>query len=182
MSVEESNLKLYGIVARFSTPEELVAAAERTRDAGYTMTDAHVPFPVHGLSEALGMPRSKLASLVLVGGTLGALGGFALQYWVSAVTYPINVGGRPFFSWPSFIPVIFECTILGAALTTIISMIALNKLPQPYHPVFNTPGFERASRDGFYLSIEAVDPNFDKTKTHQFLESLQPVEIHDVEP
>lgn len=182
MSHSASTPKAYGLVARFETPELLVTAAEKTRDAGYTVTDAHVPFPVHGLSEALGMKRSKLSALVLAGGTLGALGGFALQYWVSVITYPINVGGRPFFSWPSFIPVIFECTILGAALTTIISMIALNKLPMPYHPVFNTPGFERASADGFFLAIEAVDPRFDAAETRAFLESLQPAEIHDVEP
>ena len=182
MSRPASSPPPYGLVARFETPEALVAAAEKTRDAGYTATDAHVPFPVHGLSEALGMPRSKLAALVLGGGTFGALGGLALQYWVSAVTYPVNIGGRPYFSWPSFIPVIFECTILGAALTTIISMITLNKLPMPYHPVFNTPGFERASRDGYYLCVEAADPRFDAAQVRAFLEGLDPMEIHEVAP
>jgi hypothetical protein len=174
--------ELYGLVARFASPEALLAAARETRDAGYIATDAHTPIPVHGLAEALGMKRCRLAGLVLAGGTLGCLGGLYLQYWISAVAYPINVGGRPYFSWPAFIPVVFECTILGAALTTIFGMLALNKLPQPYHPVFNTPDFDRASNDGFFLAIEAADPQFDRQKTRAFLQALHPMAVHEVEP
>ena len=182
MSHEVTNSGPYGLVALFETPEALIAAAHRTREEGYTVTDCHTPIPVHGLAEALGMKRSKLSALVLAGGTLGAIGGFALQYWVSVIVYPHNVGGRPFFSWPSFIPIIFECTILGAALTTIISLIALNGLPQHYHPVFDTPDFDRASGDGFFLAIEAVDPNYDSKKTKTFLESLNPTAVNEVTP
>lgn len=182
MSAPEQKPDLYGIVARFESPEALVAAARRTRDAGYTRTDAHVPFPVHGLAEALGVPRSRLAVLVLIAGACGAIGGYSLQYWVSAVTYPVNVGGRPYVSWPSWIPVIFECTVLAAALTSFIGMLALNHLPQPYHPVFHTPDFDRASNDGFFLAIEAADPNFDKKATRAFLEELGAMAVHEVGP
>lgn len=182
MSTTPSTPDVYGLVARFESPEALLQAAHQTREAGYTATDCHTPIPVHGLAEALGMKRSKLASLVLAGGILGGLGGFYLQYWISAVTYPLNVGGRPYFSWPAFIPVIFECIILGAALTTILSLLVLNKLPEPYHSVFNTPDFDRASNDGFFLAIEAADPNYDAKKTRSFLEGLKPMAVHEVEP
>ena len=182
MSAPEHRPDLYGIVARFESPEALVAAAEQTRDAGYTRTDAHVPFPVHGLAEALGVPRSRLAVLVLIAGTLGAIGGYALQYWVSVVAYPVNVGGRPYVSWPSWIPVIFECTVLAAALTAFIGMLALNRLPELYHPVFHAPDFDRASNDGFFLTIEAVDPNFDRKATKKFLQGLGAMAVHEVAP
>lgn len=182
MSTQASTPEMYGLVARFETPEALLEAARRTFEAGYTATDAHTPIPVHGLSDALGMKHSRLSALVLAGGTLGALGGFYLEYWISVVAYPLNVGGRPYFSWPAFIPVIFECTILGAALTAFIGMIVLNKLPQPYHPVFNTPDFDRASNDAFFLAIEAADPNFDPNQTRAFLEGLEPTAVHEVHP
>ncbi len=182
MSHHEPKSGPYAMVALFETPEALYDAAHRTREAGYTVTDCHTPVPVHGLAEALGMKRSKISQLVLIGGTLGAIGGLSLQYWVSAITYPINVGGRPYFSWPSFIPIIFECTILGAALTTIISLIVLNGLPQPYHPVFDTPDFDRASGDGFFLAIEAVDPIYDAAKTRAFLDGLNPTAVNEVTP
>ena len=172
---------MFGLVARFGSPEALYEAAEKTRDAGYTQTDAHSPFPVHGLWEALGMKRSILPVLIFGGGVVGFFGGLYLQYWVSVVTYPVNVGGRPYISWPSWIPVTFECTILVAALTAIIGMLALNRLPQPYHSVFNTPGFERASENGFYLCIEANDPQFNQETTKIFLENLGAEEIHVVD-
>ena len=178
MSAMQAQPELYGLVAEFETPENLLKAAKSTR---YTQTDAHAPFPVHGLAEALGMKRSKLASLVLLGGILGGLGGFYLQYWVSVLEYPINIAGRPDFSWPAFIPVIFECTILGAALTSFFGMLTLNGLPRPHHPVFSTPTFDRASNDGFFLTIEAEDPKFDKTGTKTFMETLSPTAVHEVE-
>lgn len=172
--------ELFGLMARFETPEALYEAAARTCAEGYTRTDAHCPFPIHGLAEALGMKRSKLSSLVLAGGVLGAMGGFGLQYWVSCVTYPVNVGGRPYFSWPSWIPVIFECTVLGAALAAVVFMITLNGLPMPHHPLFDAPEFERASNDGFFLSIEAGDPRFRRDRTRAFLEGLGAAAVHEV--
>lgn len=170
----------YGLVALFETPEALYDAAEQTRSAGYTKTDAHSPFPVHGLAQALGMPRSKLPVLIFIGGVLGFIGGIALQYWIAVSVYPLNVAGRPYVSWPSWIPVTFECTVLAASLTAIIGMIALNRLPEPYHAVFNTPGFERASNDGFYLVIEADDPRYGAKETRAFLEGMKPTEVHEV--
>lgn len=170
------------MVAEFATSDELLAAAGKTREAGYVRTDAHVPFPVHGLAEALGSKAPRLPLAVLCGGIAGALAGYGLQYWVSVLEYPVNIGGRPYHSWPSFVAVIFECTILGAALTAVFGMILGNRLPEPYHPVFNTPGFERASDDGFFLCIEAADPRFDAKETRTFLEGLGAKQVHEVEP
>ena len=175
------NAGLYGMLAEFETSEQLRAAARTARDAGYRRMDAYSPFPIHGLTEALGSRPSRLAGLVLAGGALGALSGFGLQYWVSVIAYPLNVGGRPLNSWPSFIPVTFELTILLASFAAVLSMIALNGLPMPYHPVFNVPSFLRASQDKFFLAIEATDPKFDRTKTFDFLQSLGPREINEVE-
>lgn len=163
---------LYGLIAEFDDPHDLVRAARKTREAGYTATDAYSPFPVHGIDDALGIVRCKLPYIVLIAALLGGTGGFFLQYWISAVAYPVNIGGRPFFSWPSFIPVTFECTILAAGLTACIGMFAMNGLPQPYHPVFNAEVFERASHDGFFLAIEATDHKFDLAKTRTFLQGL----------
>jgi hypothetical protein len=171
---------LYGLIARFETPELLYEAAEKTCAEGYTRTDAHTPFPIHGMAEALGMKRSKLSTIVLAFGLLGGFGGFYLQYWVSCVANPWNVGGRPLFSWPSWIPVIFECMVLAASLSAIFFMIALNGLPQPHHPIFDAPDFERASNDGFFLSIEAEDPRFDMEKTRAFLRGLGALTVEEV--
>lgn len=176
-----SEEKLYAVVAEFDDAEKLVEAAEHTRDQGYTKIDAHVPFPVHGLTEALGVKRTILPWIVFTGGLLGCLGGFYLQYWISMDAYPLNVGGRPMNSWPSFIPVTFECTILGAALSTIIGMLSLNGLPRPHHSIFNTPGFERASNNGLFLCIESEDPKFDLSETKQFLERLGASAVSEVE-
>jgi hypothetical protein len=172
----------YGLMAEFETPTALVRAAGRARAAGYRKMDAYSPFPIEELHDALGLPTTKLPLIVLCGGILGALVGYGLEYWVSTIAYPINVGGRPFHSVPSFIVPAFETTILFAALAAVFGMIALNGLPQPYHPVFNTARFAMASRDRFFLCIEARDPAFDPAKTRQFLESLQPREVSDVEP
>jgi hypothetical protein len=178
----ESTAGMYGLMAEFETASALVAAAEQARLAGYRKMDAYSPIPIHELDEALGVDKTVLPKLVLLGGILGGLGGYGLQYWTQAIAYPLNVGGRPFHSWPQFIPVTFETTVLGAALTCFIGMWALNKLPQPYHPVFNVPAFARASTDRFFLCIEAVDPRFDAAKTAEFLRGLHPVGVSEVAP
>ena len=148
-------------MAEFDTPTAVVAAARRAYEAGYRRMDAFTPYPIEELTEAIGFRHTKLPLLVLIGGIVGALTGYGLQYWASVIYYPLNVGGRPLHSWPSFIPVTFEMTILVAALTAVLGMLALNGLPQPYHPVFSAPNFDLASRNHFFLCIEAQDPRFD---------------------
>ena len=173
---------LYGLMAEFDTPAGLLGAANRARLEGYREMDAYTPIPIEELSEALGLRRTRLPRLVLLGGILGGIGGFALEVWTQAVAYPVNVGGRPLVSWPQFIPVMFETTVLGAALTAFVGMWALNRLPMPYHPVFNVPTFARASTDRFFLCIEATDRKFDREKTRRFLEDLHPMGVSEVEP
>ena len=171
----------YGLMAEFETPTALVAAANAARLEGYRRMDAYSPIPIEELHEALGFHHTKLPLIVLIGGILGGLGGYGLEYWSQAIEYPMNIAGRPFHSWPAFIPVTFETTILGAALFAVFGMIALNGLPMPYHPVFNVPRFSRASQDGFFLAIEASDPKFDRGRTAEFLRSLSPKEVNEVE-
>ena len=173
-------LPLYGIMAEFEQPEQVVNAAKSAYAAGYRKMDAYSPLPVHGLSEALGFQYTRLPMIVLIGGILGCLGGFAFQYWVSVINYPVIIGGKPMNSWPSFIPVTFECTILFAALSAVFGMLALNGLPHPYHPVFNVDRFEHATRDRFFLCIEARDPKFDRAGTRAFLEGLEAHEVSEV--
>jgi hypothetical protein len=168
-------------MAEFADPAAVVAAARRVREAGYRKVDAFSPYPIEELSEALDFHKSKLPLLVLLGGGAGLLGGYALQYWISVVDYPLNIGGRPFHSWVAFIPPTFETTILLAALTAVLGMLALNGLPEPYHPVFNVPRFALASKDRFFLCIEADDPRFDHDETWAFLVSLGPRVVSDVE-
>jgi len=168
-------------MAEFSTPEALLEAARRCHAEGYRKMDGYSPFPVDGLSEALGFHKNRLPLIVLIGGILGCVGGFYLQYWISAVDYPINVGGRPFNSWPAFIPVTFEMTILVAALSAVFGMIALNGLPMPYHPVFNVERFQFASRNRFFLCIEAADAKFERAATLRFLEQQNAQGVYDVE-
>ncbi|MBP1773996.1 MAG: hypothetical protein H6Q86_2 [candidate division NC10 bacterium] len=172
----------YGLLAEFEAPEDLVSAAERAYADGYRHMDAHTPFPVHGLAEAIGFHTNRVPLLVLIAGVIGAGLGFFSQYWAAVIDYPINVGGRPLNSWPAFIPITFEVTILVAALTAVLGMLALNGLPQPYHPVFNAPRFALATRDRFFLCIEATDPRFDPVATRAFLEGLGAKEVTDVEP
>jgi hypothetical protein len=172
---------IYGLLAEFSDPNELITAVRRTREAGYRELDAYTPFPVEEVAEALGMHRNMLPWLVLCGGIVGACVGLGLQYWTSVVDYPINIGGRPQFSLPAFIPITFECTILFAALTAVLGMLGLNGLPMPHHPVFNVPRFALASRDRFFLCVEARDPLFDRELTRRFLERLVPRSISEVE-
>jgi hypothetical protein len=168
-------------MAEFDNPTALVEAATRARLEGYRQMDAYSPIPIEELGEALGLRRTRLPRLVLLGGILGGLGGYSLQVWTQFV-YPLNIGERPLHSWPQFIPVTFETTVLGAALTAFVAMWALNKLPMPYHPVFNVPAFARASTDRFFLCIEATDKKFDPHATRKFLEGLRPVGVSDVAP
>jgi hypothetical protein len=172
---------IHGLLAEFSDANELVAAAHQTHAAGYTRFDCYTPFPVEELAEAMGHRPSRLPLLVLIGGLLGGLAGYALCYWTSVIDYPLIVGGRPFNSWPSFIPVTFECTVLGAALTAVLGMLALNGLPMPYHAVFNVPRFALASRDRFFLCIEAADPKFDIDETWGFLSRMRPRQVSQVD-
>ncbi|MEW6299067.1 MAG: DUF3341 domain-containing protein [Thermodesulfobacteriota bacterium] len=172
---------LYGLMAEFDTPEELLAAARRARDAGYRQMDAYTPFPVEGLAEAIGFRRTWLPLIVLIGGIIGCLSGYLLQYWTSVIDYPLNIGGRPLHSWPAFVVVTFELTVLFAALSAVLGMLALNGLPMPYHPVFNVPRFAFATRDRFFLCLEATDPQFDREETRRFLERSQPRQVSEVE-
>jgi hypothetical protein len=178
----KTDAPIYGLLAEFDGPDQLVAAARAAHQDGYRNIDAYTPFPVEGLAEAIGFKTSRLPILILCGGLVGCLGGFALQYWVSVWAYPENVGGRPHNSWPAFIPVTFELTVLIAALTAVCGMLGLNGLPMPYHPLFHVPRFAEASRDCFFLCIEARDPKYDRETTRRFLESHKPKEIFEVPP
>ena len=172
---------IYGLVAEFDGADALLAATKKTVAEGYRKMEAYSPFPVEGLDEALGFQRSRVPLITLIGGIVGCIGGFFMQWFSTVIHYPINVGGRPLNSWPAFIPVTFEMTILCAAIAGVLGMLALNGLPMPYHPLFNVASFERASRDRFFLCIESKDPNFDRAGTKRFLESLKPVGVYDVE-
>ena len=171
---------VYGLMAEFDDPTTLVAATDRAHHQGYRRMDAYSPFPIEELHDAIGSQPSRLPLIVLIGGLLGCIGGYVLQYWVSVVAYPVNVGGKPFHSWPAFIPVTFECTILAAALAAVLGMLALNGLPMPYHPVFNVPRFALASRNRFFLVIEAADTKFELEETRRFLETIGPREVSTV--
>jgi hypothetical protein len=178
-SIEHSD-PLYGLMAEFETAGELVAAARRTREAGFRKFDAYTPFPIHELDDAMDLHDNRVALFTLIGALVGCVGGFSLASWVEAVALPLNIGGRPFISAPMYIPITFECTILIGGLTAAISMIIMNGLPSPYHPVFNVERFADASRSKFFLCIESDDPKFDRHATAGFLESLGPEEIAEV--
>jgi hypothetical protein len=168
---------IHGAMAEFATPEDLIRAAEYAYSSGYRRMDAYAPMPVEGLAEAVGFKRNKVAFAVLIGGICGVIGGYGLLYWITVIAYPHNVGGRPVHSWPAYIPITFECMILLSALTALVSMLAMNGLPQPYHPVFNVPEFARASRDAFFLCIESSDPKFRTQETLQFLRDIGGSEV-----
>jgi hypothetical protein len=171
----------YGLLAEFESPDALVAATRAAYNAGFRKLDAYSPFPIEELSEAMHDHKNPIPLIVLIAGLTGACVGFGMQTYANLIHYPLNIGGRPFYTWPAFIPVTFECTVAFAAFTGVLSMLALNGLPTPYHPLFNCPSFSQATRDKFFLCIEAVDPKFDPKETRTFLEGLKPVEVQDVE-
>ena len=167
--------ELHGLMIEFAEPLRIVEGTRRAWNAGYRAMDAYTPYPVEGLAVCLGLKKSRIPAVVFVGGLVGAAFGFFMQYYSMAVDYPLNVGGRPLNSWPVFIPVTFEVLVLVAAFSAFFAMLFLNGLPRPHHPVFNVPGFERASQDRFFLCIEATDPLFDRETTARFLLSLEPL-------
>lgn len=169
--------KRYGIIAEFEEAEHLIQAAAAAKEAGYRRIEGYSPFPVHGLSHAMGFHDNRVPWIVFVSGMIGGCFGFLMQFWISVVDLPLNVGGKPMNSLPSWVPIIFECTILFAVLSAFGSVLVLNWLPQPYHPIFNAPGFERASQDRFFLCIESADPLFDNEGTREFLEGLRPMAV-----
>jgi hypothetical protein len=173
---------LYGLMAEFDRPERLLEAAKAAHTEGYRHMDAYTPMPIEGLAEAIGHRKTTVQQIVLAAGILGGTGGFMLCWWMTVVAYPHIVAGRPLNSWPAYIPITFESMVLVACLTALVGMLALNGLPQPYHPVFNVPEFERASRDRFFLCIEATDPKFEVDATRDFLERLKPMEVAEVVP
>ena len=175
------NPTLHGLMVEFGDPNELLAAAARAREEGYRRMDAYTPFPVEGLADALGFQDRRVPLIVLIGGIVGCVGGYLLRSWASVVEYPLNVGGRPLHSWPAFIVPTFETTVLCAAIAAVFGMLALNGLPMPYHPVFNVARFAFASRDRFFLCIEARDPKFDRVDTRRFLETLSARSVMEVE-
>ena len=175
----EQSHRCFGVLAEYKDGAALLAAIELGKEAGYRDMEAYTPLPMHEVSHALGH-KNHLPLLVLIGGLLGATIGFGMQYYASVVHYPINVGGRPLNSWPSFIPVTFEMTILCAALTAVLGMLALNGLPRPHHPVFSVPGFELASRDRFFLLVLHYDPRFDADRATAVLEASRPLSLHEV--
>ena len=182
MDYKFSSPALYGVMAEFDNPTSLVEAARRTYDEGYRRFESYSPYPVHEVFDAMHIRDKRVSLFVLIGGLTGLCTGLGLQIWVSAIAYPLNVGGRPFISWPMFIPVTFELTILFAAFAAVFGMLGLNGLPLPYHPVFNVERFAaHASQDRFFLAIEATDAKFDRVQTRSFLQGLGAKEVNDVE-
>jgi hypothetical protein len=171
---------LYGVIAEFESPNDLVHAARKTYDAGYRRINGYSPYPIEELSEAIGFTHTSLPLIVFIGGVIGGLSGFFMQYWIEVIDYPLNVGGKPYNSWPAFIPITFEMTVLFAAFAAVLGMLVLNKLPQPYHPVFNAPNFALATRDRFFLAVEANDPKFEHGAVVDLLKSLNAIEVNDV--
>ena len=171
---------IHGLMAQFDTPTAVVKAARAAYAAGYRKMDAYSPFPVEGLSESIGFHKDRVALVCLAGGLLGLCTAYVLQYWINVISFPLNVAGRPFHSWPSFIVVSFEMTVLFGGLAAFLGTLAMNGLPMPYHPVFNVPSFVAASRDRFFLCIEATDPKFDLQQTRDFLAGLDPKEVVEV--
>ncbi len=171
---------VYGVMAEFDTADKLVEATRKAREAGYTRMDGYSPYPVGEVADELGFPRSEIGAIMFTGGLCGATLGFTMMSWASVVDYPLNIGGKPFWSWPMFIPISWELLVLTASLSGLFGLLSLCGLPQPYHPVFNVPQFVRATRDRFFLCIEAVDPKFDPAGTREFLTTLSPLSVEEV--
>jgi hypothetical protein len=180
-TAEPTTPLLHGILAEFAEPEALIAAIRKVRGQGYSKLEAYTPFPVEGLTDELGHKRTKIQWIILCGGLVGGLGGFGLQCWINLVAYPINYGGRPQFSWPAFMPVTFELTVLAAAFSAVVGMIVLNGLPQPYHPVFNVKEFDAASKDKFFLCVESGDAKFDVESVKSALKAAGATAVFEVE-
>jgi hypothetical protein len=172
--------RIFGLMAEFRDVNSAIIAARSTYAAGYRKVDAYSPFPVEELSEAIGFHKNGVALICLIGGLLGGTAAFTLQWWINNVSYPVNIAGRPLNSWPSFIIVTFEMTILFSGLSAVFGMLALNGLPMPYHPVFNVPQFDTATKDRFFLVIFSSDKRYDPVATRQFLEGLKPISIAEV--
>lgn len=170
----------YGMMAELASAEALVAAARRAREAGYRRIEAYSPFPVEGLADVLGFAGSRVPLATLIGGVVGGLGGYLLQWYSAVISYPVNIGGRPTHSWPEFIPVTFETTVLGAAVTAVVVMLAANGLPRLRHPVFDVPHFDLATRNRFFLCLSADDPRYEARSARRFLEELEPIRIAEV--
>jgi len=177
---DEETSQVYGLIAEFDDPDTLLHATAKAHEAGYRMMDAFSPFPIHGLAEAMGVRKTAVSLCTLIGGLTGMATGFGMQYFASVIHYPYSIGGKPLDSWPSFMPITFELTILFASFSALGSMLILNGLPRPYHPVFNAKRFERASSDGFFLCIERDDAQYDTEQTRNFLQGLGPVEVSEV--
>lgn len=177
---DEPGDNLYGLLAEYETADELVAAAKKVSDEGYKQIDGYSPYPVPGVADAIKFPFPEMAIVMLLGGLIGAVAGFTMQYYTAAIDYPLNVAGRPLNSWPSFIPVTFEMTVLTCGLSGVFGLMILCGLPQPHHPLFNVPAFERASQDRFFLCVEAKDKKFDKDTVQTLLQSTQPLAVMEV--
>lgn len=175
-----SQSPVYGMVAEFETPEEILAAAEKVREAGYTNTEGYTPFPIEGLDAALGMSNTRLGWAVLIMGVIGGVAGFFMQWYANVHFYPLNIGGTPLNSWPRYVVITFECVILFSAFTAGLFMLGRNGLPQPYHSIFNTPNFETATRDHFFLCVEARDPKFNASEVRSLLETCKPLRVSEV--
>ncbi|HEV2971468.1 MAG TPA: DUF3341 domain-containing protein [Pirellulales bacterium] len=171
---------LYGLLAEFTDPVALVAATQAAQDEGYRRIEAYTPFPIEELAEIIGFTKTRVPLVVLIGGIVGCVGGFFMQYYACVISYPLNVGGRPIDSWPAFVPITFELTILCAALAAVFGMLGLNRLPMPYHPLFHVPEFARASQDRFFLCIETSDPKFELESAREFLASVGAREVKEV--
>ena len=170
----------YGLLAEFDSPTALVKAAEQTHAAGYVKIDAYSPLPIEGLAEAIGFHHDLVPLVTLIGAIIGGTTGYLMQYWINVINYPLNIGGKPFHSWPSFIVVTFEMTILFGGISAVFGMLALNGLPMPYHPVFNVARFAMASKDRFFLIVFSSDKKYDDVKTREFLEGLGPKTLVEV--
>ena len=179
MGIHKTHPALYGLLAEFKESDAVISAASKAYAAGYRKMNAYTPFPVHGLSSALGQRPTRLPLIVFLGGIAGCGAGYFMLYYASVISYPMNVGGRPVHSWPAFIPITFEMTVLGAAAAAFLGMLAINGLPHPHHPLFNVRAFTLASRDHFFLSIQSIDPQFDPARTRRFLEELG-AHVHEV--